>query len=142
MILAVAPNILLLLQILDIPLLLANSVQAPLHLLVRHLAIVHRDSIGMVIAVLLQQHLVRLASIGMCHRAAEPAIVRQLRPLIALPANGGIARLALADQLLLPQILVRQISIGMVLLVCLIHRPIQPRLVPPASTGIVPEALA
>ena len=140
MILAVAPNILLLLQILDIPLLLANSVQAPLHLLVRHLAVVHRDSIGMVIAVLLQ--LAHRANTGMCHRAAETAIARQPRILIVHPVNGGIARLALADQLLLPQILVRQISIGMVLLVCLIHRQIQPRLVPPASTGIVPEALA
>ena len=142
MILAVAPNILLLLPILDIPLLLANSVPAPLHLPVRHPAVALLVSIGMVIAVLLQQRLVRLDNIGMCHRAAEPAIVRQLRPPIALPANGGIVRLALADQLLLPLLLVHQISIGMVLLVCLIHRQIQRRLVLPVSIGIVLEVLA
>ena len=73
MILVVAPNILLLLPILDIPLLLANSVPALPHLPVRHPAVV------------------RLDNIGMCHRAAEPAIARQPRLPIVRPDNIGMA---------------------------------------------------
>ncbi|OGZ29399.1 MAG: hypothetical protein A2931_03335 [Candidatus Niyogibacteria bacterium RIFCSPLOWO2_01_FULL_45_48] len=50
------------------------------------------------------QLLVHPDNIGMCHRAAEPAIARQPRLLIVRPANGGIARLILVNQLLLLQL--------------------------------------